>query len=743
MQLIQLQPQIASQVPNPQAGSVSVFVDQSDNAIKTKDQNGTIVGGGGSGGGSPIVATTKSIMDGWIQNGSLTIGQFYKISGVHASLYGGTDIILQAASEITLSKQGLGLFYNPRYDNPASPSGGTHYFVWNNTDRISISGTTGYFAFDEPIIGSQGQTGLLVGVPGTSTMTFVSVSGNWATTSFVTGQTSGAVAAFVSYISAATYNINDKVIWGNSVWINITGAVGSTADANPPNKQLYLDTTNWALVNFNPTDYDLVADEIEYEYEFDNISYRKNNSNEVTSNYDWFSTNAWGYNNINRFPWGNPNVSDVKISNSYLDAIVNFPTLAVGYIKNVSSENGGGFDANYWGLGVQISGITIGKAASLISMRLGDNAMVSNVRLEDSSICNNLYISNNDSLIPQFKNIKLSVSSLLSGNQLYPDSYIQNIEVGIRGQFNTNILRNTSVFQDIITKNDSFFGNISLSASSQIYFVNVGTNSNFKNITGGNNTLIYDIETNNETYFGDFAIPTSFNTIAYVGLKTNSYFQNLTFTGSFNNIKYLDLGVAAGFFQTVLGANCQINNVGLANNSLINALTLVDTSIINNVQLNVNSQSNNCTNDGFTLNNIRIDVGANLNNVTFDSNASNAYLSLYSSTFRASVDITSMNSADFSLVGYAGIITLTSSNSAETLNSIVNGASFPQTITPSTGLTVVYVGTALTGITSDGLFLMPASAYVTNGSHFDYITFDTVSNGTYSLARQVGGQNYL
>lgn len=740
MQYIQFQPQSSSQVPDALSGTVNIFVDTSDNSVKTKDENGVIVN---SSGGMSIIETTKTLMDTWISDATLSIGQFYKITGVHTSLYGGTDIILQATSESTLSKQGWGSFYNPRYQDP-NITGVTAYYVWNNLNRIGISGTTGYFIFDEPIIGDQGQTGQLYATPGL-VMTFLNNNSDWTTTTHITGQTSSAVTTSTGYVSVAQYNIDDKVIWGGRVWENLTGAVGSTEDPNPPTKQLYLDVTNWSFVTYNTTDYQLVWDLIEYEYEFDNISFRKDATNEVRCNNAWFSSvDSWRYNNINRFPWGHPLVSNVKISNSYLDSLLNLPNQNIGYLKNVSFDNGGGFDANNWGWGTQISGITADKTAKLVGMSLGDGARFSNLTLEQGSLCDGLGLSNNDTNIDQFKDIKVGGDSVLTSNYIDYNSYIQNLNLDLSCTFSDNFLHRSSNFHNVSLKNNARLSNVVLYPSSQLYYATVGANANFRNISSGLNTSLYDIEIDSETYFGDISFNANFCEISYINLKTNAYFQNLIFNGNYTNIKYVDLGVNAGFYQTILNTSCQANFIGLANNSYVNSLIMDDSSIFNYIQLGVNGTINDCNiGSTFSLTNIKIDVGSSLNGISFFENVDSAYLGKDSSTFQTEIDISNLSSINLSNYNFAGLITLTSSNSAESISQVLSGATFQQRLQPETGLTVVFIGTQLTGITSNGLIKMPTSTFVINGSNYDYITFDTVFDGTHTSARKIDGQNYL
>ena len=167
--------------------------------------------GGGSGGTTSYIIVTKSELDTLISTSGLTEGAFYKITGVHSldlgpyfSLYGGTDVILQAASSFTLSTQGFGLFYNPKYDD---------YDVWNNVDKLQYSSKTGYFNLGEVVVGDGGQTGTTATLVGTSSITIYQDdnSGDWTTATSLTGQTSLSEMTITSSLHHNSYAPGDKI----------------------------------------------------------------------------------------------------------------------------------------------------------------------------------------------------------------------------------------------------------------------------------------------------------------------------------------------------------------------------------------------------------------------------------------------------------------------------------------------------------------------------------------------------
>jgi hypothetical protein len=725
MQYIQFQPLNSSQIPNSPSGAINLFVDSTDNSVKIKDTNGNTFS-------CSYTVVNKTQMDSLIASSSLNPGNFYKITGVDTNLYAGTDIILQATSPNTLSKGGWGLFYTPNYNL---------YNVWSNVDRVNIGSTTGFFQFSESIHGDQGQTGDLIQVPGSSTMTFVNTGGNWGTTTNIYGDYSGAYAQFTGYISQASYTVGQKVIWGGFVWQNLIGGVGNTP-LGWPYTQIQLDNTNWTFVPYNTTDYTLVCDVIEYQYEYDNISYRKNETNEVFSDFNWFS-NAWGYNNINRFPWGNPNVLNVSIKNSYLDSLINFPNQNNNLIKNVSFDNGGGFNAHTWGIGTQITNITSDKGGHMVSMNLGDNTQIDNINLKQYAFFNSIYTSNNDINYNQINNIEVGQYSNFQDIYIYPYSNISfiNLNTGCNFEYvyifpSSNI---TSVNVDIYGS----FEYINLGVNSSIADVYVGSESTFGGILGNYDCNFTSIDLLSNSFLGNIYFNAVGNTIVDVKISSGGAVENIYFNDNYSQIFGIDISPFGQLNSITFGSSAYISYVNIGTTSLNNIL------LNSNSTIEYSTFENNCIfqniilDNSVILQNIKIQVGAAINGVAFSSSLNGAYVSLESSTFPATIDISNLSNIDLGSYNYAGIITFTSTNSTETITNMVNGANFPQKFEAATGLTVTFQGTPVGSVTSGGQLLMPTSTFVLNGTNYDFITFDTVFNGTYTLERQIAATNNL
>ena len=93
---------------------------------------------GGGGGGQIAFTKTKAEMDALIASNDLVAGALYEITGVHPTLYddgttSGTTVYLRAISDSKLEVQGIGKFYNPKYNQSIDGFG-----IWDNKDRKSV-----------------------------------------------------------------------------------------------------------------------------------------------------------------------------------------------------------------------------------------------------------------------------------------------------------------------------------------------------------------------------------------------------------------------------------------------------------------------------------------------------------------------------------------------------------------------------------------------------------------------------
>lgn len=250
------------------------------------------------GGGSNVFVTiTKADIDDLISTNSLVIGTTYEITGVHPTLYDdgttlGTTIYLVALTENTLTKEGHGIFFNPKYNKNV-----TGYGIWSNRSKWIATLTSGNFKAREFITANNGAIGQLFSVLDTNL--FIALSGNWAAATSITGNVSGATATVTSII-LKSYAIGSKVIWGGYSWTNVNGNVGTDTAILVLNNE-------WSKDVYDETNYNKVLDVIEYDYENDWISKRADLefSNTVVNTKTFNDYSDFEVSSISTFQFGN------------------------------------------------------------------------------------------------------------------------------------------------------------------------------------------------------------------------------------------------------------------------------------------------------------------------------------------------------------------------------------------------------------------------------------------------------
>jgi hypothetical protein len=622
MQYIQLQGQVAADLDLPLQGSYNLFIDTSDNTIKAKDSEGNLTGGGG---GLSLIEVSRHGIEQLVASASLTPGAFYKITGVaSASFYeansisytgygneiqdGGSTIILQAATEKTLSKKGIGLFYVPNYENPNYPTAApdTNYNVWDYTNRLYFDNLSGIFDHEEYVYlnsanTTSGSEGNLVANIGNNSLTFVYDSYNDKFLSnpdnliglSITGSSTHTSASIVDFDYTSSYNAGDCVIWGGRVWQNRSGSVGYTT-GGWPYSQLTLNDEDWTKIPFNETNYTIVADLIEYEFEWDNISYRKSANNlEVRCDAKiWID--YWGYNTMKYFPWGHKNIVDINISNSYLDAFVNYPENSSA--GNITFKDFGGFNAHYWGHRTQIDGISSDIGGHLNSLNLGYNTQIYNITLGVQSRISDIYTYDNDNGYDVLQDIIIGDNAQISGYNdniyMYHNSYMENL-----------ILETNSEITDINLYNGASIRDTKLGISSYMSSIALGPDSDFRQVELGNSSYIQNINTDVSACFKRVKLGIDSN-INYFGIGYNGYFKHIEMgdqsamycnvIGDYSYFQYVNLGINSEIYlidQTAGNSNFEHINVGI--DSSIHDIELGVDGSFNHITLGSDSSINN------------------------------------------------------------------------------------------------------------------------------------------------------
>ena len=583
MQYIQLQGQIASQVPTPPIGSVNMFIDSDNNKFGTTNHTGdvTILGG--------LTTITKAELDTLVSASGLTAGHFYQISGVSQNLYGGTNIILQAVTETKLSPKGVGLFYNPKY---------SEYYVWDNHFRLSFNSLTGPFNPNEYIILHSNETnnttsGTITGIHGNSNMVitlnnyndaFFENSDNLISLTIL-GDDTGETCDVTGLNFTSQYAVNDKVIWGNKVWKNLNGRVGANAES-----WLALNE-EWELVPYNNTDYDLVANEIEYDYENDYISFRRDSSNFVRQDYDVIN-NWWGWQNnqIAYFPWGHPNVTNVELNNSYQAGLVNYHNTS--NLRNISVGIAGEFSFEYCGRYLNLYDIKIENWGEWYGNTLPYSNSISGFKLNTYGYFDYNIFCDNDGNYDQIYSVEIGVDSEIYSNNFYANSYINNVTLGNNCNIDyINFHSNSRMYDCTIGGSNSTLSNVVLFDGSEIKYLNLKDNCRIQNGVLDLSSCLKRIDMSPDSSIQYFNIGVN-GFIRQINMGSRSYINFLT-VGDYSNYQDIDLGSYADMYDIVFGNNSNFEKITLNTNSYIENISTGDGIYFGNMRF---SPSTGCDN---------------------------------------------------------------------------------------------------------------------------------------------------
>ena len=324
-----------------------------------------------SGGGQIAFTKTKAEMDALIAANDLVVGALYEITGVHPTLYddgttSGTTVYLRAISGSELEVQGMGKFYNPKYNQSVDGFG-----IWDNKMYGTFSGIVGKFDYQgkEAVTANNAATGVLLA---DGMIQFV--SGDWSTATSITGDTSSATANIADFVSPS-YGIGDKVIWGGYSWTNVNGLVGASVDV------LNLDA-EWTKNVYDTTNYNIAYDVIEYDYANDMIIRRFEKESNVDvkcskAQYDFFVGNGFTYHSISVQQFGNPfdyslykGQLNILVENGYNES-VNFSGAYQTYLTFGSIAYQ---DSLTFGSGTYQNNLTFGSGAYQENLTFGSNA---------------------------------------------------------------------------------------------------------------------------------------------------------------------------------------------------------------------------------------------------------------------------------------------------------------------------------------------------------------------------------
>lgn len=765
MQYIQLQPQLGSGIPLPSSDNVNYYIDTTDFSLKTKDYEGNIYSSYNA-----LETLNLTSLRNLISNSGLTTGKYYIITETNSYLYnnftsGGTTVILVATSNTTLSSNGWGLFYNPKYSNPyASVTG---YTVFNSDIRLNIDSTNGIFNPNDYVIGSNGQTGTIRGIAGSNTVTLNNITGDWSQSSNITG--SNQTTANINGVGLnPSYAIGSKVIYGGGVWVNTSGNVGSSNGSSIYN----LTPSDWFPIQYNTIDYNLVCDIIEYDITHDLITYRydslKNIEVKYSHNaYQWFEDYV-----LQNIPWGHPFVYNLKMNNAFVYEILNFSNdISFGSPKltNISIDDYSSFSFGYFGLGVNINYLNIGKNSAFKYFTIGDRVYIQDVNLFEHSYIFDCSFANNDSeqtslqriysnggyiqgldfyTGSRIQDISLDTNVTIQNITLYYNASIQYITIFTYGFFQNMTLYPNSYIDNVNIKSNAEFSNVILTTSSFINNVSIDNGANMSSLNFvGDNSSIQNIKLDNNAYLTNLTIHNNAG-LDSVNIFNSATFSNVTLNTS-SSLSILNIGQFATFSLITLSTSSSLSYLNIGQGANIYTITLNNN--VNFIGFNIGSNSQ--------LNNFTVQSGITINVFTVGDNISPSNFSLFNysggsiyysdleiskniNNLPLTLDITNSGVIDLSSNLNYGLITLTSTNTGETITNITNTSNrFPKTFR-SDAVQVTFVGAPYNGAGS-GQIIMSQADYILN-SPYDYFKItDVFGNGGSQPVKEIERYNYL
>lgn len=388
---------------------------------------------------TPMYVRTKAQADTAITGSTLIPGQEYKITGVHTSLYGGTDVILKASTPNSFELAGHGIFYNPIYNHAL-----VDHKIWSNRSTFTATPVSGVFNNSEAITNDLGGTGTLF--TSLEANKFIVTAGTWTGATSITGTVTGATAT-ITGITLKAFAIGDKTIWGGYVWSNVNGLVGASTTTLALN-------TEWTVVPYNTTDYALTYDFIFFDY-INNLVVRRsdNNGNTVVSTFDdntlWASKSFIG-NPISVFQWGNPFITTTakgtgnnEIINGYADC-VNYS----GSFSNNKLSNRGIIQGNIVS-GSQFN-LNIVHTRGEVRFNTMNNAFLYENKVNGGSFGGLSAMSSNNMHNGYIINNTVQNTSTISSNTIRNNSFIYNNVLSLNCAINSNIFTGQ---QNIIYEN--------------------------------------------------------------------------------------------------------------------------------------------------------------------------------------------------------------------------------------------------------------------------------------------------
>jgi hypothetical protein len=701
-----------------------------------------------------VVDSTYAEISASMSAGTLNPGTLYKITNATTSSAatclqeGGVNIILQAVTTSSLSTIGVGLFWVPNYENPNVPTAApdTNYCVWTDTARLQLDGISGHFEYNEYVNFYSSATGhsasaYVQGMPTSNWVTiryedtasaqFFANHANFTGLS-MTGSNSYESGSVIGYDYTSSYAIGDKVIWGGRVWQNLSGSIGYGYGMGPsdPNYSARLNPEDWAVVAYNDTDYTLIANEIKYEFEFDNISYRADATNKVTCEAVYIGYSMFGINTIKYFPWGNYGVLDNTIQNTFLTNFVNYPHNSLA--SNLLFKDNSTLNANYWGRQMALVNIEADLNAGMYDCTFAYGATLYDIKLGVEAEMYNIITSEDINI----EHIVIGSTASFGHIRMYQGTYIGQVQIGANSRFTNMYLYDYVNIYDVSVGIDSALRCIYLNDYSEIKYISIGNYSiiEYFNLDYSSCLKRTSLANNCTIDWGYIGVNSFFRQItlsdrAYItnsGIGNYSNFQNINL-GAYAYINNVDLGNSSDFENIQIGPASYISNMPTSGSSIyIGDISLAPDCYINNITLSSSAE----------MYDISMLTYSSIDSVTLQPNASIYYVQLGvdsgfgSLTVSQSIEINDIELGQNFGFGGIGLISQNISNRtiARGFNNIAVNTEFQPTLgyTGSVDNTNYQADATLLNI-GQSFYIIDTTGWDANASDLNYY----LPNGTY------------
>ena len=383
----------------------------------------------------------------------------------------------------------------------------------------------------------------------------------------------------------ATYSIDGLAIYGGKVWKNLTGSVGEIFY-----NTFLLDNTNWELQeDYTNTDhYIAVWDQIELGFAGGDFcinsrydSYRNNYVR--VGQLDSYENDRWfwcGINPIAAFGWGNDNINDCDIKDSYFNCLNIIGTTTIYGVKmsNYSFMFFTSFKDS------TIEALNFENESGCFSLIL-DNSTFRNCNLDNNSTISGEFNSNST-----IENINFSNNSSLNNLNFYGSSF-NNINLD-NSSYITQISASASYFQNVNMTNESWISLVELTVGaggiSTIERLDLSNRSYITNVELYNSSM-YEIKFDNYSYIQGNPHIVLYNNsyFSYINLDNHSRIsQNIGLTGS-SYFKRIDMTNRSRIEGPIdFQNNSRIEKIDATNDSYINTLYFNGNSYVEDLNMN-------------------------------------------------------------------------------------------------------------------------------------------------------------